>query len=90
MATRAEEISSIAEPERFNWLAGQLDEIHSEVQEGFKKIETHQAKMQGLLLGGLVGIIVGIIVIPVTLVWTSATAAQAGAGVMSIIGRLMS
>ena len=78
LMNRAEEIKQIAEDQRFDWIAGQMDEFHAELltirDEFYAELLTIREEVQAmkrLLTGGLIGILTGVIVIPIALLWAA-------------------
>lgn len=67
LMNRAEEIKQIAEDQRFDWIAGQMDEFHAELL----TIREDVQAMKRLLTGSLIGILTGVIVIPIALLWAA-------------------
>ena len=67
LMNRAEEIKQIAEDQRFDWIAGQMDEFHAELL----TIREDVQAMKRLLTGSLIGILTGVTVIPIALLWAA-------------------
>lgn len=76
--SRVEEIRQVAEPERFVWIAGQLDEIHSELSGAITEMRGELGDIKGRLTGVLIAIVTAAVTIPLSIIWAAIQGASGG------------
>lgn len=74
MMTRMSEIQQVAEPERFAWLAGQMDELHTDLSTQLAALTVEVGTLRRVWTGVLVAVLVGLVAIPVSIIWAAAMA----------------
>lgn len=72
LVTRMQEIQQVAETERFVWLAGQMDELHSDVTSRLDVLQMEVGTLRRVWSGVLIAILVGLVAIPVSIIWAAA------------------
>lgn len=75
--SRMSEIQQVAEPERFAWLAGQMDELHADLSTQLTALTMEVGTLRRVWTGVLVAILVGLVTIPVSIIWAAAMAGNA-------------
>ncbi len=74
MMSRMSEIQQVAEPERFAWLAGQMDELHNDLSSKLEALTVEVGTLRRVWTGVLVAVLVGLVAIPVSIIWAAAMA----------------
>ena len=77
LMSRMSEIQQVAEPERFAWLAGQMDELHADLSTQLTALTMEVGTLRRVWTGVLVAILVGLVTIPVSIIWAAAMAGNA-------------
>lgn len=77
LMSRMSEIQQVAEPERFAWLAGQMDELHADLSTQLAALTMEVGTLRRVWTGVLVAILVGLVTIPVSIIWAAAMAGNA-------------